>query len=195
MRFASFTVVFILVSAAPGAAEWQIKPFVGLTFGGSTSFIDLEGAAGEPNIAFGVSAVQLGEVFGLAADFGHAPGFFQSGDRNLVPRSGVTTLTGNVVVALPRRLVEYTLRPYVTGGAGIVHVSLTEPLGALPLAATLATVDVGGGVTGFLTDRFGLSWDVRRFQSVGGGPPTTGLSFDTEQISFWRVNMSLVVRY
>ncbi len=29
----------------PAAAEWQIKPFVGVTFGGSTSLVDLENGA------------------------------------------------------------------------------------------------------------------------------------------------------
>ena len=39
-------------------------------------------------------------------------------------QSAVTTLTGNVVVALPRRMAGYGLRPYFSGGAGLMHVDV-----------------------------------------------------------------------
>ncbi len=55
----------------------------------------------------------------------------------------------------------------------------------------LPAIDLGGGVTGFLSDRIGVSWDVRHFRSVGG--KTRGLSFGREQLSFWRANMALVI--
>ena len=63
----------------------------------------------------------------------------------------------------------------------------------LPVSSTLPAVDVGGGVTGFLTDRIGVSWDVRHFRSVGG--EARDLSIGREQLSFWRANMALVFRY
>jgi hypothetical protein len=47
------------------------------------------------------------------------------------------------------------------------------------------------GVTGFLSDRFGVSWDVRRFRSVGGQDPGS----DGPRLSFWRANMALAIRY
>ena len=34
----------------------------------------------------------------------------------------------------------------------------------------LPAIDVGGGVTGFVTNRVGVSWDVRYFRSVAGQP-------------------------
>ena len=42
-------------AAAPAAAaEWQVKPWVGLTFGGGTSLVgDLEFAAGSRKVAAG----------------------------------------------------------------------------------------------------------------------------------------------
>ena len=54
-------------------------------------------------------------------------------------------------------------------------------------------VVIGGGATGFLTDRIGLNWDVRYFRSVGG-KEGTGLSFGKEQISFWRASMGVAIR-
>jgi hypothetical protein len=55
--------------------------------------------------------------------------------------------------------------------------------------------DVGVGVVGFLTNRVGVSWDVRRFQSIGSDTGTVGVSLDDEQLSFWRATMALAVRY
>ena len=111
---------------------------------------------------------------GVEVDVGHTPGFFNADNRPfgsqdpLVLTSGVTTVTGNLVVALPRRWTEYTLRPYVVGGAGLMRARSTDRFDALPIRTDLAAVDVGGGVTGFLTKRIGLNWDVRYFRSVGG---------------------------
>src|SRR3954464_11924863 len=106
----------------PASAEWQFKPFLGVTFAGDIvpATLDLDQAVGGANIAFGGSATLLGEVFGVDVDYGHAPGFFQSdnvvGHKPLVARSSTTTLTGNIVIALPRRIAQYSLRPYAVAG-------------------------------------------------------------------------------
>jgi hypothetical protein len=189
----------MLLAPASGSAEWQIRPFAGLTFAGSTTFIDNERAAGSPNAVLGVSAMLLGDVIGADFDLGHAPGFFDTGDENLahlVLNSRVTTITGNIVVALPRRLTEYTLRPYFVGGVGWMQVRTENgpPAEPLSISSTLGAVDFGGGVTGFLTERLGVGWEVRHFRTVGGD--VTGVSLGKpEHLSFWRATMAAVVRY
>ena len=185
----------VIGSATEVSAEWHIKPFLGIAFGGDTTFVDVEDAAGSPNIVLGVSAVLLGEVVGLEVDFSHAPGFFESGVRALVVQSSVTTLGGSVVVALPRHLNEYGLRPYFVGGAGLMRVRIEHRLNVLDVADTLPAIQIGGGVTGFLTDRTGLSWEVRHFRTVRGTSVGRGLSFGPERLSFWRGTMALVIRY
>ena len=50
----------------------------------------------------------------------------------------------------------------------------------LPVSRTLAALDIGGGVTGFFTNRVGVSWDVRYFRSLGAGD-NNGISFGNEQ--------------
>jgi hypothetical protein len=195
VRLVALTMVLLAPSAA--SAEWQIKPFLGVTFGGGTTLLDLEGAVGSANVAVGVSTLLIGDTVGVEADLGYAPGFFQSGDRQqpLVVASGVTTLTGNVVVAMPRHLTQYTLRPYFVGGAGLMHARSEDFFGALPVATTLPAVDVGGGVTGFLTSRFGVNWDVRYLRSFRGADAGSGVSFGAETLSFWRANMALAIRF
>lgn len=181
----------LLLPPAQASAEWQIKPFLGATAGGGTTFVNLEHAAGNPKVAVGVGGVLVGEVIGIEADVGHTPGFFQSG-AHLVSASSATTLTVNLVVAMPRHLTQYTLRPYIVGGTGLMHARIDDVLGALQVSSNLVAVDVGGGATGFLTERIGLSWDVRYFRGIGG--TAEGLSFGPERLSFWRANMALALR-
>jgi hypothetical protein len=181
---------------AAAAAEWQIKPFVGLTFAGSTTFLDLEQGSSHRHGAWGVSGTKLGDIVGVEAEFTYVPGFFQSDIATpLVLRSSVTTLVGNVVLTLPRRMTEYTLRPYFVGGAGLMRVRVDDLQLVLPIASNLPTIDLGGGVTGFLSNRFGLNWDVRYFRSVHGQDEGLGLSNGPEQLSYWRASMALAIRY
>lgn len=194
-RLAGLAIVAGLLARPAWAAEKQIKPFFGATLGGGTTFVNLENATSKPHAVVGVSAAMLGDVLGIEADFGHSPGFFQRGSNHLVLGSHVTTLSGNVVVSLPRRLTEYTLRPYLVAGGGIVHVHLDDYFGVFKVADVLPMADVGGGVTGFVTHVVGLCWDVRRFGTIGKNLGDRGLSIGPEQLSFWRASMALVIRY
>ena len=186
-----------LLTPPAAFAEWQVKPFLGVTFGGATTLLDLEGAAGQANVAVGLGALLIGDTLGVEADLGYAPGFFQTGDRQqpLVVRSGVTTLTGNVVLAVPRHLTQYTLRPYFVGGGGLMHAQSEDFFGALAVSTTLPAIDLGGGVTGFLTSRFGVNWDVRYLRSFRGTDAGTGVSFGAEELAFWRASMALAIRF
>jgi len=192
-------VAMVLLAPAPAAAEWQIRPFIGFTFAGSTTFVDPETAAGQQNLVLGISGGWLGEVFGFEGDFGRVPGFFQVFDRDssesLVIDSGLTTLTGNIVIALPRRMSEFGLRPYFVGGAGLIDVHLLGRLGGVEINRTLPAMDIGGGVTGFLTNSIGLNWDIRRFSTLRGEGESIGNSIGREQLSFWRATMAVAVRY
>jgi len=189
-------VLLLLLYPRPAAAEWQVKPFFGITFAGRTTFVDIEKAAGRQNAVIGASGVLIGEVFGLEGDLGLAPGFFEAGGQKLLLNSRVTTLTGNAVVAVPRSIARYTLRPYLVAGAGMMRVSIEGRLGALHVSRTLPAMDVGGGVTGFFNDHVGLNWEVRHFRSLGGDGQTTGVTFvGTEKLSFWRATMAVAFKY
>jgi hypothetical protein len=198
MRTRWLALALWLLAPASAAAEWQVRPFIGFTFGGATTFVDPEKAIETQNAVIGVSGGWLGEIFGLEADFGRAPGFFQEDDAREEVRlvsSAVTTMTGNVVIALPRRLAGYGLRPYFSGGAGVMHIDTVGRLQILELHRTLPTLSLGGGVTGFLTNRVGLNWDVRRLSTLRGEGETIGNSLGREQLSFWRATMAVALRY
>jgi len=185
----------LLMSARTDAEDRQIRPFIGATFGGGTTFVDLDHVVGKANRAIGASAVFLGEVVGMEVDIADAPGFFESDGKHLVRGSRVTTLSGNVVVAAPHKLTEYSLRPYVVGGAGLMRVSTTTTFSVFDVSKVIPVLDVGVGIVGFMTNRVGVYWEVRRFQSVGGNTGSVGLSWGDEQLSFWRATMGVAIRY
>src|SRR6187200_1798153 len=197
MRTGCLIIPLLLLMPVTARAEWQVRPFIGFTFGGETSFIDPENAIIDKNLVIGASGGWLGEIFGLEADWGRAPGFFQSDSvaEPLVTQSAVTTLTGNVVVALPARMAGYGLRPYFSGGAGLMHIDTVGQLQILEVHRTLPTLSLGGGVTGFLNSRVGLNWDIRRLSTFRREGETTGNSLGREQLTFWRATMAVALRY
>ena len=81
-------------------------------------------------------------------------------------------------------------------GAGLMHASIDDVFSVLGVSRTLPAMDVGGGVNGFVSDRIGLSWDARYFWSVGGKLRGFSLAPQeaSEQLSFWRTSMALVIR-
>jgi hypothetical protein len=200
MRAAWLAFLLALLAPAPAVAEWQVRPFIGFAFGGATTFVDPEKAAATKNAVIGVSGGWLGEVVGLEVDFGRAPGFFQTDEPSAVPEivlrtSAVTTLTGNVVIALPARMAGYGLRPYFSGGAGLMHIDTVTQLQIIDVHRTLPTLSLGGGVTGFLSNSVGLNWDVRRLNTLRGEGETLGDSLGRQQLSFWRATMAVALRY
>src|SRR5262245_34561066 len=109
MRFACAALAWALLVKPAVAAEKQIKPFIAVTFAGHTTFVpNLEEPASSPHFVLGIGTSVLWDVVGIDVDVARAPSFFQS-NNNLVLSSAVTTITGNVVLTLPRRLTEYTL--------------------------------------------------------------------------------------
>ena len=184
----------LLASHPAHAGDRQVRPFVGATFGAGTSFFTPNDSVGK-NLVIGASAVFIGEIFGVEADVGDVPGFFESDKSALVIGSRVTTVTGNFVIAAPHKMTEYSLRPYVVAGGGLMRVRTTTSLNLFDVSSFLPAFDVGAGVVGFLTNRVGVCWDVRRFQNIGGKSNTAGLTFGPEDLSFWRATMSVAFRY
>jgi hypothetical protein len=194
---ATLAIVALTLAMPASAQDRQIRGFIGTTFAGSSTFVDLttEDAPSHPHFTLGAQATWLWEILGIDVDVADTPGFFEGGGTNLIIKSRVTSFTGNVVVGLPRRMSEYSLRLYFVGGGGIMRVSWEDALGVYDTTKVVPAIDLGVGAQGFLTNKVGLSWELRRFQRVGEPPPLTGISFGSEQLSYWRAHMGVVVRY
>jgi len=200
MRIACLAALCALLSYPASAADKQIKPFIAVSFGGQTTFVELEneqvvnGPASLPtDLVFGVSTAVFWDIVGFDVDFSR-----QSRDNErLGVGTSITTLTGNIALTLPRHLTEYGFRPYFVGGAGLIHLGLNDFFDAFTGTANVAAIDLGGGVTGFITNRVGVNWEIRRFQSFTYNPPEgEGLTtFGAGKLSFWRASMALVLRY
>lgn len=193
VRSLAMAAALLLACGRADASDRQLRPYVGATFGGTTPFLDLEDAAGKLHPAIGIDATFLGEMFGLDIDVADVPGFLESGDQHLVLHSRVTTLCGNVVVAAPRRLTEYSLRPYFIAGGGLMRIRETTSLSVFDVSTVTPAFDLGVGAVAFVTNRAGVSWDLRRFQSFHDDEQRTG--FLGDHLSFWRATMAVVIRY
>ena len=194
LRFGVLALGLLALAPARVSAEWQIKPFLGVTGGGTSTFYLTDFTGNPKSVVFGANGTWLGEVIGFEGDFGYSPAFFHEGSPvPLITGSGVATVTGNAVIAVPRHLTTYTLRLYFVGGAGIMRVNIESANGVLDSSETLAAMDLGGGATGFLTKRIGLNWDVRHFRSLHAIDPRD--SPEPAPFSFWRATMAVAIRY
>jgi len=185
----------IATPAADAAADWLITPFIGSSFAPETTFLIFEEGAGRTLTLGGSVAFLTDGIFGLELDVAHTPGFFEGSDpRGLVLTSRVTTLTGNVILAVPLSITRESLRPYVVAGLGLLQARSKHAAGLFPVDEDLLGVDIGAGAIGMVNARTGLRFDVRYVKAAGGadGPfARPGLS----RLSFWRGTAGVVLRY
>jgi hypothetical protein len=183
-----------LARATPARAEWFITPFVGVKFAGDTNFPDLEQGAGSTKLTFGAAAGVVGEgFFGVETELGYSPRFFERSNGSLIARSNVLTLMGNVIITAPRSLTGYSLRPFVSGGGGLIHVGIQDVADILSVSENLFGINVGGGAVGGLTPRTSVRFDLRFFKSVTNGD-AENVVVAGPGISFWRASVGLAIR-
>jgi hypothetical protein len=184
----------VMVSASPARAEWFVTPFLGLKFAGDTNFVDLEQGASNTKVTLGASAGVVGEgAFGVETEFGYSPRFFERSSGSLIARSSVLTLMGNVIITAPRALTGYSLRPFVSGGGGLMKVRIHDVADVLSVDANLFGINVGGGAVGVLTTRTSVRFDLRFFKSVSTEDEAS-VGFGPTRLSFWRASIGLVIR-
>ena len=190
-----FAALFFCAGGVEARADFLITPFIGSAFGGNTTLLDLDiGAASSKHWTFGGSVAWLSNhVLGVEADFAMVPGFFEnSNDTGLITGSRVTTLSGNVIAALPLSITRESLRPYVSGGLGLMHVTAEDLIG-LNESGDWLGFQVGGGAIGLITERAGVRFDLRHARSLSRD--TTLRGDRTSKLSFWRATVGVMFRY
>jgi hypothetical protein len=190
----------LLLALIPRAASAQpvlVQPFAGISFAGETNIIDLDKATKLRKLTWGGTVTVIGRgVFGVEGDFAFIPGFFErETEDKLVADSQVVTLMGNVVIATPLSWTGLSLRPYFSGGGGLMRTRVRDAADIFTSNRNLLGIDLGGGVIGFFTERIGVRWDVRYFKSVSEPGDTGDVLFGSANLSFWRANMALVLKY
>ncbi len=189
--------------AAEARADWLISPFLARSLGGSTSLIDFQNGAEAQHWMLGASGGWLGQgLFGVEGEFAFAPGFFERPARTGLtnatfppPLNGshLTTLMGNVLVAVPTAVTRESLRPYAVVGVGMISPYIGDPL--YPVDNRLLGLNVGGGAIGFLSQRTGVRFDLRHFKSIRGDAETLTGTEERARLSFWRASVGLILRY
>jgi hypothetical protein len=189
------------MAAVPGIAqaEWQLSPFFGQTFAGETTAIDLEGAADRAHRHYGGSVVLVGDgVIGVEGLFLVTPAFLQR--PSSVPEVGQVAssyqmaLMGNVVLTTPRRWNEYGLRPYVSGGLGLLRVVSDDANAQIPIRLNARGYNVGGGAVGFLSNTVGLRFDLRHFRMAETDLPGLVVGALDANLSFWTFSVGVTIR-
>ena len=183
---------------APAAADIFVSPFLGVKFRGSTNqlVVDTDNGVRDTKSSVGVSGVLLADNgLGVEIDLAHQSRFFERRGitDDLTTRSGVTTLGGNLLLALPLRVTRESLRPYGVVGLGWMHATANDQIGLSPFRNDYLGLTLGVGVMGYVTDTVGLRLDLRRLRSVTSSD-TAALSGDLARLSFWRATFGVVFR-
>ncbi len=198
LRIVILVAAVAFVSPGPACADWFITPFGGYKLAGSLTprTLDPDQAAGNTRLTFGASAGELGDgVLGFEGEFGFVPRFFQrAAPGGVIANSHVTSVNGNVIVAVPTSISRASLRPFAVAGFGLLHtriVDVLDPPHVLDLSSNSGGLTLGGGALGPLGRRTTLRLELRHFRSVTGGnlspqsPPA--------RLSFWRATVGLMI--
>jgi hypothetical protein len=139
-----------------------------------------------------------GGILGVEALSIWTPGFFDKSNPevDLIESSRTLVAMGNIVLTTPRRWTEYSLRPYVSGGLGLMHASTTEvePAGILPIDVNVVGFNIGGGAVGFLTQRTGVRFDVRYHSTLNRAGEEDAPTFGPVHLRYLTASIGVVFR-
>jgi hypothetical protein len=200
MRLRTLLLVVASLVAMPSTAraEFFLVPFAGMKFGGSTSIVDLELAAGKKKLVLGVAAVQVDAgLIGYEVSFANVSGYFSNEDlalENPLMKTGsyVSDLTGAVVLPAPPGMTGGGLRPYAVLGGGLIHAEAEDFLEIFQVRRTVPALTFGGGASGLITNNVGVRFDLRYLRSLSRDDPSIG---DVgRRIDYWRFTIGLLLR-
>ena len=181
-----FTTLASASVPSKASADWLFTPFLGATFGGSANIAgggDTLKDEFERKLNYGASLAWLsGGMAGFEVDFGYSPNFFRDGN--------VTTLMGNLIFASKSGGV----RPYASGGAGIMRSKVDDPQGFFNNVSTSDVgLDAGAGlIVG--SANVGLRGDVRYFRSLKNND-STGVDLALGDFRFWRGTLGITFKF
>ena len=204
-RVLTLTTFIVIAFPVRAHAEWQFAPFVGLTFKGSTTVIDLEEAFDDTRWDIG-GVVRLGGPgpIGVESLFVYTEGGLVHTTQATAPTRVISSRTyawmGNAVLTTPLSVNRYGLRPFVSGGLGVMHLTRRDITDLFPIRLNLLGMNAGGGAVGFVSDRVGLRFDLRYFRNIRGVPeedlevPITPRG-EPIRLQYWTAAVGVVFKY
>lgn len=168
----------------PARADVLLTPFLGVTFGGD---------AASQQVSYGFSAAALAHgMFGLEFDAALTPNFFNS-DSSALQDGNVSTVMANLMLAAAPSGAP--LRPYVSGGAGILHAKATSVGNVFELNDNSFGVNAGAGAMGFLSHNVGVRGDIRYFRSLQDADAGDGIDLSFGKLTFWRASLGVTFKF
>jgi hypothetical protein len=190
MRISLGMVVSSLLMVHQAHAQGFVEPSLGVT---------LANASGQGRANIGVAAGFLAprDPIGAELDVVYAPSFF--GNAGGLGDNSVTTVMANIIVAgghpggrgfVGKR--PPSLRPYVSGGAGVMHEVSTGP-GTARISGNDLGLNLGAGVMGFMRRSIGLRGDVRYYRNLVSDQTTGGGgNIDFGAFHLWRASLGVL---
>ena len=185
LKLAGLVAAVCLAWTPAAHAEGFVVPWAGVHFGDG----DVDGRS-----SFGASAAYMGAgIIGGEFDFGYSPNFFDLPDLD----NNAMTVMGNIIVGIPIGGTSGAgVRPYVTGGLGLIRTSIENVLLDDSFTSNEFGFNLGAGVMGYFSDHVGIRGDVRYFRNITGGDADDVFDsdFDLGDFDFWRASVGLVIR-
>jgi opacity protein-like surface antigen len=170
----------IVLAAVPASADGVFTPYVGSNFAGTTD---------KNSTAFGASIGAIsGSGLGFEIDVGYTPDFLARG----VADGNATTVMGNLVFAAPPSGAG--LRPYVSGGLGLIRFNVTGVGNVFDASRNDLGVNAGAGLMIFVTRSVGLRGDLRYFRSLQDSNDSFA-GLDLGDFDFWRGSVGVTFKW
>jgi hypothetical protein len=181
-------------TGATADADIIFTPFAGKTFAAQHT-LQTSIPVDKQTWLVGASATWLTDnILGAEVDFGYAPRFFASDQLVERPGSNVLSLTGNVLLTVPLSVTRDSLRPYISGGMGLVHAGVSDAVRLIEIDSNLVAFSVGGGAIGFVNRRAGVRFDLRHIRTTSRGVDNA-TQLAEPRLGFWRATVGVAIRY
>jgi opacity protein-like surface antigen len=180
----------MLLAPSVASAQGYVVPFIGGNFGGDSGTTLDQSITSTSRLAYGARLGAMAHgIIGADIDFGYTPNFY--GQGSTFDSSGVLTVMGNLVVGVPAGPV----RPYVTGGVGVIrrNVDFSSAANVASVSDTKFAYDVGGGLNILFSKHVGINGDLRYFRNFASGFSFRDLVNDT--FGLWRGSVGLVLQF
>lgn len=190
LRVSSAVAVSFLLSVHAAHAQGYVAPSIGVTLAN-------ESAQGRASFGADFGWLSPRDPVGVELDVVYAPSFF--GNAGRYGDNSVTTVMANVMLAGGRggrygfsRRRGGSVRPYISGGAGVMHEVSTS--GAAQIGNDDLGLNLGVGAMGFVQRSFGVRGEVRYFRNLVNKPvPESDIDFGA--FHFWRASLGVVFAF
>lgn len=191
VRVLVMVVLGTAAAARPAHAEGFVNAGLGISFGSSA-------AQGRANFVGAIGWLPR-EPIGVELDVTYAPSFFKN--PGSFTENRLTTVMANVMFAgidhdrggFFRRRRRERLRPYVSGGFGLMSERVDSPDGRL--SDNHLGVNLGVGVIALPREDFGIRADIRFFQDLIGTTHGSTSGIDFGSFHFWRASIGFAVAF